>query len=430
MTLIQVRRGTAAAWIVANPILAQGEIGYEIDNHNIKVGDGSTAWNSLSYFPVHWASLTGKPTVIAAAETKADARGAIDAEPVLTAGTEAQYYRGDKTWQTLDKTAAGLGNVDNTSDATKDAATSTLTNKTISGSSNTLSDIPQSAVTNLGTALSAKEDTANKSQANGYASLDANGKVPANQLPNSIMEYQGTWDASTNTPTLTNSGGAAVTGNVYRVSVAGSCDFGAGAISFNVSDYCIYNGTAWEKSDTTDAVSTVAGRTGDVVIAWSDLAASTSAAVGVGAVELGHATDTTLSRSSAGILAVEGVAVPTISSTATLTNKRVTPRIGTTASSATPSIDIDSYDQYNITALAAAITSVTVTGTPTDGQRLLVRIKDNGTARAISWGSSFIASGLYGLLATTVINKTHLVGFIYDSVATKWVCVAVDPVGY
>ena len=56
----------------------------------------------------------------------------------------------------------------------------------------------------------------------------------------------------------------------------------------------------------------------------SGLTASTSTALGVGSVELGHATDTTLSRSSAGVLAVEGVVVPTISSTNTLTNKTLT----------------------------------------------------------------------------------------------------------
>ena len=56
----------------------------------------------------------------------------------------------------------------------------------------------------------------------------------------------------------------------------------------------------------------------------SGITASTSTALGVGSIELGNATDTTLSRSSAGVLAVEGVVVPTISSTSTLTNKTLT----------------------------------------------------------------------------------------------------------
>jgi hypothetical protein len=164
----------------------------------------------------------------------------------------------------------------------------------------------------------------------------------------------------------------------------------------------------------------------------SGLTASTSTAIGVGSVELGHATDTTLSRSAAGVLAVEGVVVPSISSTNTLTNKRITPRVGSITSSATPTINTDNYDQYNITALAAAITSMTtnLSGTPTDGQKLMIRIKDNGTARAITWGASFVSSGVATLLATTVINKTHHVGLIYDSAAAKWTCIAVDAAGY
>lgn len=63
-------------------------------------------------------------------------------ENTITAGTTAQYWRGDKSFQTLDKTAVGLGNVDNTSDATKNSASATLTNKTINGSNNTITNVP------------------------------------------------------------------------------------------------------------------------------------------------------------------------------------------------------------------------------------------------------------------------------------------------
>jgi hypothetical protein len=49
MTQIQVRRGTAASWISANPTLASGEIGYETDSKKFKIGDGSTVWNGLGY---------------------------------------------------------------------------------------------------------------------------------------------------------------------------------------------------------------------------------------------------------------------------------------------------------------------------------------------------------------------------------------------
>ena len=116
--------------------------------------------------------------------------------------------------------------------------------------------------------------TSQKGAPNGVASLDGSGKVPVAQLPNAIMEYQGTWDASTNTPTLANGAGNAdsAIGNVYRVSVAGSVDFGAGSISFEIGDYAILNSSKiWEKADTTDAVSSVNGLTGAVSLTTTNI---------------------------------------------------------------------------------------------------------------------------------------------------------------
>lgn len=111
--------------------------------------------------------------------------------------------------------------------------------------------------------------------------------------------------------------------------------------------------------------------------------------------------------------------------TQTLTNKRITPRITTITSNATPTINTDDCDCVTITALAAAITSMTtnLSGTPTNFQKLLIRIKDNGTARAITWGTSF-QSGSATLPTTTVLGKTLMVGLIYDSVDSKWTCEA------
>lgn len=108
------------------------------------------------------------------------------------------------------------------------------------------------------------------------------------------------------------------------------------------------------------------------------------------------------------------------------------PRINSTASSATPSINTDATDLFEITALAANITSMTtnLTGTPVDGQTLLIRFKDNGTSRTIAWGASFVSSGTATLLAATSSGKQHTVGLAYDAGASKWVCLAVDSAGY
>lgn len=79
MTQIQLRRGTASAWTSADPILALGEVGIETNTLKSKVGDGVSTWSQLSYMVTAWADVTGKPAVIAAGATKADARAAIDA---------------------------------------------------------------------------------------------------------------------------------------------------------------------------------------------------------------------------------------------------------------------------------------------------------------------------------------------------------------
>jgi hypothetical protein len=49
VTQVQVRRGTASQWTSANPTLASGEWGFETDTGKVKIGNGSTAWNSLGY---------------------------------------------------------------------------------------------------------------------------------------------------------------------------------------------------------------------------------------------------------------------------------------------------------------------------------------------------------------------------------------------
>jgi hypothetical protein len=104
----------------------------------------------------------------------------------------------------------------------------------------------------------------------------------------------------------------------------------------------------------------------------------------------------------------------------TLTNKRITKRVGAATSATTHTIDSDSYDAYNITAQAVAANIAAPTGTPTNEQSLVIRIKDNGTARALTFNSIFRASSDLALPTTTVISKTMYLGFIYNSTDTKW----------
>jgi hypothetical protein len=100
------------------------------------------------------------------------------------------------------------------------------------------------------TQLNAKINSTEKGAANGVATLDAGGKVPVSQLPNSVMEYLGAWNASTNSPTLAD--GIGNNGDVYRVSVTGTQNLGSGSITFAVGDFVIYNGSIWQRSPASD----------------------------------------------------------------------------------------------------------------------------------------------------------------------------------
>jgi hypothetical protein len=68
-------------------------------------------------------------------------------EPIITPGTTSQYYRGDKTFQTLDKSTVGLGNVDNTSDSSKPISTATQTALNLKANTNSVSAIKISSST-------------------------------------------------------------------------------------------------------------------------------------------------------------------------------------------------------------------------------------------------------------------------------------------
>lgn len=117
------------------------------------------------------------------------------------------------------------------------------------------------STTQADTLLSAKENVSNKGVANGYAQLDGNAKLPLSVIPDSILgqlEYQGVYDFSGSLPTATQKG------QYWVCQTAGN--------GYEVGDWAVYNGSSFDKVDNTDAVSSVAGRTGHVVLGIDDIA--------------------------------------------------------------------------------------------------------------------------------------------------------------
>jgi len=92
------------------------------------------------------------------------------------------------------------------------------------------------------------------------------------------------------------------------------------------------------------------------------------------------------------------------------------------AGAVTPSIAL--YDFVDITALAQALSIENPVGTPAPGApRLMFRIKDDGTSRALTWATSYVSGGV-PLPSATVTGKIMLLGFLYYSSTSKWMLVA------
>jgi hypothetical protein len=100
-----------------------------------------------------------------------------------------------------------------------------------------------------------------------------------------------------------------------------------------------------------------------------------------------------------------------------------TPNVATVANTATAVINVTSVDQYNITALDRDVTfSVSSTVTPDDGQRLLIRIRDDGTARNLTWTQSANQFRFIGITPPTITSALKLayIGCIYNAFDSRW----------
>lgn len=172
MSRIQLRRGTSAQWTSVNPTLYSGELGFETDTGQIKIGDGVTAWNTLAYTSLDWNTLANKPAVLAAGATEADARAAISAEYTGNKGT-ANGYAGLDADGLVPLTQLPITNAD----------WATLEGKPAYVAAGATAADARAAID--------AEYTGNKGQANGYASLDESGYIPLSQWGAQVVDAGG-----------------------------------------------------------------------------------------------------------------------------------------------------------------------------------------------------------------------------------------------
>jgi hypothetical protein len=235
-------------------------------------------------------------------------------------------------------TAAAYGSASNTLTATVNAQgqLTALAATPIAIANTQVSGLGTASVLNAGVAL-------------GVATLDAGGTVPLSQIPASIqggVSYQGSWNAATNTPTLTSSVGSK--GYYYVVSVAGSTNLN-GITDWLPGDWAIFNGSVWEQIDNTDTVASVNGYVGAVVLTAADVGAPPTTRTISAGTGLTGGGDLSANRT----IAIDSTVV-TLTGTQTLTNKTLTSAI------ANEILDVNGNEILSLLPVASATDYVTV----------------------------------------------------------------------
>jgi len=426
---LKIRRDTAANWTSSDPTLEVGEQGYETDTGKLKIGDGATAWTSLGYW-------TGG----GAAGDVSGPSSSVDSEIALFSSTTGKVIK-RMSGSGIVKVASGVAS---TATAGTDYYAPGGTDVAITDGGTGASTLPSGILKGAGTGAitAASSGTDYAPATSGSAILKGNGSGGFSAASAGTDYYApGSTDVAVADGGTGASGALAARTNLgLQIGVDVLAPNGSGASLTSIPESAVTNLVTdlAAKQPLDSDLTTIAGLTAttdNFMVAASSAWASrtpSQARTSLGLV-IGtnvQAWDTDLDT-WATKTPPSGTAVGT-TDTQTLSAKRVTPRVLTVSSSATPAINTDNGDVANILALATNITSMTssLTGTPSDGDRLMLRFKDTGSAKTIAWGASFTSSGVATLLATTVGGKTHHVGLMWSAASSTWICLAVDAAGY
>ena len=239
-----------------------------------------------------------------------------------------------------------------------------------------------------GVTVSGYIPTSAEGVANGVATLDSGGQIPLSQIPPlGDLNYQGTWNATTNTPTLTSSTGTK--GYYYVVSVAGTTNLN-GITDWQVGDWAVYNGSAWQKIDNTDLVTSVNGYTGTVVLTQTDISGTvpTSRTITAGTGLTGGG-DLSANRTLA--IATTGVSAATYGSASSVPVVAVNAQGQITSATNTP--------------IAIANTQVSGLGTMSTQNANAVAVT-GGTINGTTIGATTASTGAFTVLSTSSTTST------------------------
>ena len=261
---LQLKRGTTTQTSTFTGL--DGEVTVDTTKKTLVVHDGSTVGGTVlakdSALNSHTARTDNPHAVTKAQVGLSNVDNTADADKVVASAGKLTTTRtislsGDATGSVNFDGSANADIVVTVGNDTHTHAFSNLTEKPTTVSGYGLTDVYTKTESN--TSLALKVNNSEKGVANGVSTLDANGKVVLTQIPDSVLgqlEYMGVHNFTT-MPTATQKG------QYWIASVSGN--------GYIVGDWAVWNGTAFDKVDNTDAVATVAGRTGNVVLTKSDV---------------------------------------------------------------------------------------------------------------------------------------------------------------